>query len=305
MPFFLRVCVFIFSALVPTLAHPQSGVLEIPSNGTQLSGVGVISGWKCDAGTITVSLNGGARLPTVKGLPRNDTRGACRNSGYNGFVTYMNWAILGDGEHTAVAFDNGVEFARSTFEVATLGEEFVARASLWLRVPNFPSPGEETYFEWNQSTQHLEVVRSQDISDICLSQPSPATLGPAPAPTPLLLPPPLPCPPDQGGDFNGTYLIQFQHDYAELATYTCTAVRGTTQVTIQDGRISGVTRAPPHGRFRTSGEVCAQNGFYVGQWSLDGRFAGVFTGSLGTESCPGIWEDTAGCAGSFNIFQLP
>ena len=105
MPFFLRLCVFIFSALVPTLAHPQSGALEIPSDGTQLSGVGVISGWKCDAGTITVSLNGEEPLSTVKGLPRDDTQGACGNSGYNGFVTYMNWAILGDGEHTAVASD--------------------------------------------------------------------------------------------------------------------------------------------------------------------------------------------------------
>ena len=150
-------------------------------------------------------------------------------------------------------------------------------------------------------------MRSQDITDVYINKLCKyLDEGALLAATPLLIPPSLPCPPDQEGVFDGDYLIQFQHDYPELATEACTAVRGTTQVTIQDGRISGATRAPPHGRFRVSGEVCAQNGFYVGQWSLNGQFAGVFTGSLLTEdTCHGFWEDTAGCAGSFNTFLLP
>ena len=38
-----------------------------------------------------------------------------------GFVAIWNWGNLGDGEHTAIAYDDGVEFARSTFTVTTPG----------------------------------------------------------------------------------------------------------------------------------------------------------------------------------------
>ena len=90
----------------------------------------------------------GAILPSV-----------CGDDGNNGFFSFFNWAILGDGAHTAVAYDNGVEFARSTFTVVTTGEEFVVGARARVRVPDFPSPGEITWFTWNQSTQHLEMQR--------------------------------------------------------------------------------------------------------------------------------------------------
>jgi hypothetical protein len=83
------------------------------------------------------------------------------------------------------------------------------------------------------------------------------------------------------------------------------------QIEIQEGRISGSTRAPPHGRFRVDGEIC-ENGFYVGQWSLDGHFGGVITGaieSLGRIHCGGevngVWEDTQGCVGEVEIFTIP
>ncbi len=55
------------------------------------------------------------------------TRGVCGDTS-NGLVAIWNWAELGDGTHTAVVYDNGVEFDRSTFEVATLGETFVRGA---------------------------------------------------------------------------------------------------------------------------------------------------------------------------------
>ena len=88
----------------------------------------------------------------------------CGDDGHNGFFSFFNWAILGDGEHTAVAYDNGVAFARSTFTVVTAGEEFVVGARARGRVPDFPSPGELTWFTWNQSTQHLEMAAVQTRS---------------------------------------------------------------------------------------------------------------------------------------------
>ena len=132
--------------------------LEIPGNGATMSGIGVISGWKCEAGDITVRLDEGDPIPTLYEFPRGDTSGICGDAN-NGFVTYFNWAILSDGEeHTAVAYDDGVEFARTTFSVATLGEEFVVGAAGECTIEDFPAPGESATFKWNQSTQHLELV---------------------------------------------------------------------------------------------------------------------------------------------------
>ena len=144
--------------LFPALTRAQSA-LDIPGNGDTLSGIGVISGWKCQAeGNITISLDAGDPIPAAYGFPRGDTAPMCSDDGHNGFFSFFNWAILGDGPHTAVAYDNGVEFARSTFTVVTTGEEFLIGASGECTLPDFPAPGETTQFTWNQSTQHLEMA---------------------------------------------------------------------------------------------------------------------------------------------------
>ena len=150
--------------LSSALTHAQSA-LDIPGNGDTLSGIGVISGWKCQAvGNITIRLDAGDPIPATYGFPRGDTAPVCGDDGHNGFFSFFNWAILSDGEHTAVAYDNGVEFARSTFTVVTTGEEFAVGAHARVRVPDFPSPGEIAWFTWNQSTQHLEMAAVQTRS---------------------------------------------------------------------------------------------------------------------------------------------
>ena len=147
--------------LSPALTRAQSA-LDIPSNGDTLSGIGVISGWKCQAqGNITISLDAGDPIPATYGFSRGDTASECGDDGHNGFFSFFNWAILGDGAHTAVAYDNGVEFARSTFTVVTAGEEFLLGAGGECTIPNFPAPGETAQFAWNQSTQHLEMAAVQ------------------------------------------------------------------------------------------------------------------------------------------------
>ena len=145
--------------LVPSLAHPA--VLGNPGHGGSYSGIGVVSGWKCEAeGDLTVVFNGdGKHIPLLYGSERTDVRdaGACREANV-GFVTIWNWANLGEGSHTAVAYDNGKEFARSTFTVASLGEAFVEGARGECTIEDFPSTGETATFAWNQNTQHLELV---------------------------------------------------------------------------------------------------------------------------------------------------
>ncbi len=174
--FLLRLCLGL-TVLAPSLAHAQlTGVLGIPGNGTTVSGIGVISGWKCQAaGEITVEFlnDAGERMvinagrtsnpvPMLYGSERPDIRdnGACLENDHDkvGFVAIWNWGELGDGTYTAVAYDNDVEFARNTFTVTTFGTNFLPGAITQVSIPDFPTPGETTTFKWNEATQHLEAV---------------------------------------------------------------------------------------------------------------------------------------------------
>ena len=74
---------------------------------------------------------------------------------YSGIGVISDWkyADLGDGAYTAVAYENRVEFTRSTFLVAT---EFLRGAAV--QIPDFPAPGETATLVWNQSTQHFGLT---------------------------------------------------------------------------------------------------------------------------------------------------
>ena len=171
MSFLLRLCLGLV-VLVPSLVH--AATLENPGDDLSYSGIGVISGWKCEAnGSLTARffdadmMPVGNPVPLVYGSERTDVRdaGAC-DSADVGFVAIWNWGNLSDGTYTAVAYDNDEEFARSTFTVTTLGTEFLTGASGECRVPDFPMPGETTTFEWNPNTQHLEAVSRDPSNDL-------------------------------------------------------------------------------------------------------------------------------------------
>ena len=169
MSFFLRL--FGFVVFLPSLVH--AAALGVPGDGTNLSGVGVISGWKCEAnGEITVEflnaagervvINEGRTsnpVPVLHGSERPDVlkEGACASADV-GFVAIWNWGELGDGTYTAVASDNDGEFARNTFTVTTPGDNFLEGVSKEVTVEDFPHPGDTTVLEWNQGTQHFEIV---------------------------------------------------------------------------------------------------------------------------------------------------
>ena len=136
----------------------QAAVLESPARGAALSGLGFISGWKCDASAITVTMNGGRRLSVAMHQERGDLRAACGGTIRHGFIMQMNWNLVGDGEHEVVAYDAGVAFAWATFTVGTTGEEFVKDVTRRTVLDGFPAPGERALLEWNESTQHFEIV---------------------------------------------------------------------------------------------------------------------------------------------------
>ena len=156
MPVLLRLR-FGLLLLTPTLVH--AATLENPADGSFYSGIGVVSGWKCTAnGSLTVRFNDGDAIPLAYENERGDTAGVCGDTN-NGFVAIMNWAILGDGTHTAVVYDNGIEFARSTFTVATFGTEFLKGAGGYCDKTAYPDYGTDLRFIWNEATQHMELQR--------------------------------------------------------------------------------------------------------------------------------------------------
>ena len=143
-------CVFAFS-----VAH--AAVLGNPSPNSFYSGIGVISGWKCDAGELTVRFDGGEPIPLAYLNERADTASVCGDTD-NGFVSIMNWGNLDDGPHTAVVYDDGVEFDRSVFTVRRFRDAFVTGVSTTVSTQDFPRQGDTAVFTWNQATQHLELA---------------------------------------------------------------------------------------------------------------------------------------------------
>jgi len=146
--------------LLAAPVKPEAAVLESPAQDAAVSGIGFISGWKCNAKHITVTLDGGEPIPVAMRQPRGDLllNKTCGETIEHGFIQQINWGYVGDGEHEMVAYDEGVEFARSTFSVGTTGEEFLTEAQRRSSIINFPTRGEDTVLEWTESTQHFEIL---------------------------------------------------------------------------------------------------------------------------------------------------
>ena len=137
--------------------------LENPAPGSYQSGIGIISGWVCEADLIEVTFENGTTgavttEPVGYGTSRADTADKCGDSN-NGFGLLFNWNRLGDGQHTVRVSADGEEFARSTFTVTTLGEEFRRGLSKEVEVLDFPTSGEVATLQWQEAQQNFVLVR--------------------------------------------------------------------------------------------------------------------------------------------------
>ena len=136
---------------------PGVGRLENPGPNALQSGIGVISGWVCEAEGVEVELGPSGRRVAVYGTERVDTLDACGDTD-NGFGLLFNWNLLGDGEHEVVAWVDDTELARTTVRVTTLGEEFVRGIEGACTVEDFPAPGETLTLKWQQNQQNFVVT---------------------------------------------------------------------------------------------------------------------------------------------------
>ena len=151
--------VAVFSSDFDTPPPPPQARLENPSPGSFQSGIGIISGWACEAREIIIEL-AGTPVPAAYGTPRGDTQGVCGDSN-NGFSLLVNWNNLGPGEHPVRALVDGLEFARTTVRVTTLGVEFLREVSGTFPLADFPHPGETTVVRWNEAQQNFVITDGQ------------------------------------------------------------------------------------------------------------------------------------------------
>ena len=155
-------------ALVVTFSP---GYLENPGHNSFQSGIGVISGWVCAAEKVEIEIEtergeteryeagyGTERLDTAA-LP--DGTPLCGDTD-NGFGLLFNWNRLGAGEHTVVAWVDGVELGRAVVTVTTVGagaeEEFLRGAEGECVVEDFPLLGETVRLEWQQNKQNFVIT---------------------------------------------------------------------------------------------------------------------------------------------------
>ena len=135
--------------------------LENPAPGSFQSGIGLISGWICNANRVEIDVDGRATLQAAYGTGRNDTQSACGDTN-NGYGLLVNWNLLGDGVHRVRILADGVEVGSATFTVATLGlGEFPRGLKGAYLLPNFPQTGKSTRVQWQESGQNFVITGVQ------------------------------------------------------------------------------------------------------------------------------------------------
>lgn len=144
---------------IGVLGGPPVGVFENPPNGGRVSGILAFTGWICDADVVEIQVDGGPPVRAAYGTPRGDTLGTCGDDD-NGFSLLFNFALLGDGLHTAALLADGVEVGTSSFEVATLGAAFLRDKPDTIYVLE-DFDGQDVRVQWSQALQNFVIVGTE------------------------------------------------------------------------------------------------------------------------------------------------
>ena len=146
---------------------PSVGTLENPAPDSPQSGIGLVSGWACDAGEVIVQFEFAdgrvLRFPAAVGTLRSDTVGVCGHD-KTGFGLLWNWNLLGDGTHTVRAFADGHLLGESEITVTTLGlGDFPRGLGGEYVVQDFPEVGKSTPLEWGQTRQNFVIAATRTV----------------------------------------------------------------------------------------------------------------------------------------------
>ena len=146
-----------FAALLAAGQALAQSALEIPQPGSTQSGISIVSGWHCEAGRVEVAFDGGERIAVAYGTTRADTRGPCGDDN-NGFSLLWAYNLLGSGTHEVVAYADGVEFGRATFNVTDISnKDFLRDRSAETRVGVFPDFEHDVVLKWQEANQNFII----------------------------------------------------------------------------------------------------------------------------------------------------
>jgi hypothetical protein len=139
-------------------ARAATGVLENPRPDSAQAGIGVFSGWVCDADSVTLTVDGTTVLEAAYGTGRADTRPTCGDNN-NGFGLLWNFNLFGAGYHTVVAKADGEVFGSATFLVTKLGNNnFETEFSGSFGQVQFPTAGSSFSLLWQESSQNFVIT---------------------------------------------------------------------------------------------------------------------------------------------------
>ncbi len=146
---------------VPALGQTR-GNLEVPARDSLQSGIGFMSGWVCSGRNVEIVVNESQRLSVARNIPRADTESECGDTN-NGFITQINWNLLGSSRHTVALVVDGETIQEHAFSVSTPDEEFLRGVDRTVELNDFPSPGESARLRWQEATQSfvLEFIREE------------------------------------------------------------------------------------------------------------------------------------------------
>ena len=132
--------------------------------------------------------------------------GQAASAALNGFFSFWNYNILGEGPHTVTVRTETLtgsstkvveDLGPVSFEVVTLGGEFLVGlpTPLWT-VDNWPAQGDRTQMQWNQASQNCTIVgRGEDNASgewvMELTQTPNSASGNPPGQTPIPCDPPI------------------------------------------------------------------------------------------------------------------
>ena len=147
--------------------------LESPTPGDTLTGIGVISGWACQAQRLTVRFDGAEPdIPILYGSSREDTRATCGTAN-TGFALLFNWNILGAGDHTLkLSVDGRVRLSR-TITVVDYGEEVLKGADGEWTLEDWPRRGVDTVVGWSEARQNIGIVDILEDGSVPDPEPDP------------------------------------------------------------------------------------------------------------------------------------
>ena len=137
-----------------------AGALENPQPSSIESGIGVVSGWNCQATAITIQIDDAAPVIAPYGSLRADTSTICGGRITTGFSYLINYNTLTTGAHTIKALADGVVFGTATFNVVSLGGEFLSGKVGEYFLNNFPAYGSRTRITWQESKQNFAITGS-------------------------------------------------------------------------------------------------------------------------------------------------